>query len=239
LQHTNSLLTDLYFFGSVEVSLYKKTMNPVDTIQKDTTYNKDNAPALSNLYLSLRYRPIRQLSLSISYSALKNIIYYETYPKNILERMLEIETVQGIMFQISCQPVKYLSFGANAGFRNSKHDPKPTKNLYGYLTYSRIPGINVSATLSATLLETGYISGQIYSLGVSRDLVPGKLSGGLAYKYISYKFVSGESKLVQNTADINLTWRIIKKLSCSLYCENTFDRNSIFNRVYINITQRF
>ena len=238
-QHTNSLLTNLYFFGSVEVGLYKKVMNPVDSIQKDTTYTKDNSPTLSNLYVSLRYRPIRQLSLSISYSALNNIIYYETYPKNILEKMIEVATVQGFMFQASGQPVKNLSIGLNLGYRDSKLDPKPTKNLYSYVTYSRIPGINVSATLSATLLETSYISGRIYSLGISRDLVQGKLSAGLGYKYISYKFLSGESKLVQNTGEANLMWRILKKLSCSLYFEGTFDKNSIFNRVYINITQRF
>ncbi|MEI7500226.1 MAG: hypothetical protein WCK84_07220 [Bacteroidota bacterium] len=238
-QHSNALLTNLYFFGSVEVGLYKKVMNPVDTIQKDTTYTKDNSPTLSNLYLSLRYRPIRQLSLSISYSALNNIIYYETYPKNILEKMIEVATVQGYMFQANGQPVKNLSIGLNIGYRDSKLDPKPSKNLYGYVTYSNVPGINVSATISATLLETSYISGRIYSLGISRDLVPGKLSGGLEYKYVSYKFLSGESKQIQNMADLNLIWRIIKKLSCSLYLEGTFEKNSIFNRVYINITQRF
>jgi hypothetical protein len=239
IQHSNALLPKLYFFGSAEVSLYKKVMNPVDTVQKDTTYNKDNSPDLSNLYLSLRYRPFRQLSLSISYSALQNIIYYETYPKNVLEKMMEMATVQGFMFQVSYQPIKYLSIGVNAGYRDSKQDPKPTKNLYGYLTYSLIPGINVSATLSATILETSYISGSIYALGIFRDLVPGKLSAGLDYKYVSYKFLSGESKLAQNTLDLNLTWRIMKKLSCSLYLEGTFDKNSIFNRAYINITQRF
>ena len=238
-QHSNALLTNLYFFGSIEVSLYKKVMNPVDTVQKDTTYKKDNSPTVSNLYLSLRYRPIRQLSLSISYSALQNIIYYETYPKNILEKMLEVATVQGFMFQVNGQPARYLSIGVNAGYRDSKQDPKPSKNLYGYVTYSRVPGINVSATLSATLLETSYISGMIYSFGIFKELVPGKFSGGLDYKYTSYKFVSGESNLVQNTGDVNITWRIMKKLSCALYFEGTFDKNSIFNRVYINVTQRF
>jgi hypothetical protein len=153
--------------------------------------------------------------------------------------MLDVATVQGFMFQITCQPAKYLSIGVNTGYRDSKQDPKPTKNLYGYVTYTRVPGINVSATISATLLETSYISGRIFGISLFRDLVPAKLSAGLDYKYVSYKFLSGESTLVQNTADINLTWRIIKKLSCALYLEGTFDKNSIFNRIYINITQRF
>jgi hypothetical protein len=238
LQHTNSLVRNLYFFGSVEVDLYKQTMNPVDSVAKDTTYTKDNSPVLSNLYLSLRYKPVRQLSLTVSYSNRQNVIYYETY-KDIVDRLLEAATVQGFIFQINYQPVKLLSIGVNAGYRNSKQDPRASKNLYGYVTYSRIPGINVAATLSATILETSYMSGKIFSLGISRDLVPGKLSGGLNYRYVNYKFFSGESTLNQNMGEVNLSWRIMKKLSCGLYYEGTFDKNSIFNRLYLNITQRF
>jgi hypothetical protein len=107
------------------------------------------------------------------------------------------------------------------------------------VTYSNIPGLKVAATLSATLLETSYMSGQIYGLGISRDLVPGKLSGGLDYKHVRYNFYSGETKLIQNMGEANLSWRILKKLSCGLYYEGTFDNSSIFNRLYINVTQRF
>ncbi len=97
----------------------------------------------------------------------------------------------------------------------------------------------MAATLSATLLETSYMSGQIFGLGISRDLVPGKLWGGLDYRHVSYKFTSGETKLVQNMAEVNLTWRILRKLSCGVYFEGTIDNQSLFNRVYLNITQRF
>ena len=239
LQHTNSLIRNLFFFGSVEVDLYKKTMNQMDTaVSKDTTYTQNNSPVLSNLYVSLRYKPIRQLSLTVSYSTRQNVIYYETY-KSIVDKLLEAAAVQGFTAQVTYQPVNNLSIGVNAGYRSSKKDPHPSKNLYGYITYSNIPGIRASATISATILETGYMSGNIYSLGISRDLVPGKLSGELGYRYVSYKFYSGESKLSQNMAEVNLTWRILRKLSCGVYYEGTFDRNQIFNRVYINITQRF
>jgi hypothetical protein len=233
LQHTNSLVKNLFFFGSVEVDLYKNVMN-----QQDSTFKQDNSPSLTNLYLSLRYRPVRKLSLSVSYSSRQNIIYYETY-KDILERLLEETALQGFTFQVSYQPVNKLSIGVNAGYRDSKKDPRPSKNLYGYVTYSSIPGINVSATLSVTILETSYISGNIYSLGISRDLVNGKLYLGLNYRYVDYNFVSAESKLVQNMGEVSLTWRILKKLSCSLNYEGTFEKANTFNRVYINLTQRF
>jgi hypothetical protein len=238
LQHTNSLLRNLYFFGSAEIDLYKQTMNPVDSVVKDTTYKKDHSPALSNLYLSLRYRPVRQLSLSVSYSSRQNVIYYETY-KNIVDKLMESATVQGFVCQVNYQPVKLLSIGIQAGYRDSKRDPRPTKNLYGYVTYNKVPGINSAATISATFLETSYLSGRIYSLGISRDLVTGKLSATLNYRYVSYGFLTGEADLAQNMGEVNVNWRILKKLSCGLYYEGTFDKISNFTRVYINITQRF
>jgi hypothetical protein len=233
LQHSNSLITNLNFFGSVEFDFYNKVRNT-----QDSTLTQDNTPNLSNLYVSLRYRVIKQLTLSLSYSARNNIIYYETY-KNIIDQLLEAATLQGYMFQVNIRPVKNFTIGANAGYRFSKQDPRPTKNLYTYLTYSNVPWLNASATISATLLETSYLSGNIYSVGLSRDLVPGKLYGGIGYRYVKYKFQSAETPLVQNMAELNLTWRLMKKLSCSFNYEGTFEKGINYDRIYVNLTQRF
>jgi len=233
LQHSNSLLPKLYFFGSIEFDLYNKVLN-----SQDSTYTQDNTPNLSNMYFSLRYKVVKQLSLSVSYSERQNIIYYETY-KSIIDQLLEEATMRGFMFQVNYRPIKNMTIGANAGYRYSKKDPRPSKNLYTYLTYSSVPWINASATISATLLETGYISGSIYSLSLSRDLLPGKLYGGVSYRHVNYKFQSSESPLNQNMGEMNLTWRIMKKLSCSLNYEGTFEKGRNYDRIYINLTQRF
>jgi hypothetical protein len=228
-QHSNSLIKNLNFFGTVEVDLYKY----------DTTKNAPQSTFnLTNLYLSLRYRVMRQLSFSASYSARQNIVYYETY-KNILDQILDPETLQGFSFQVTVNPVKYLSVGARAGYRYRKSDPKQSKNLYVYVTYSRIPVLNMSATASATLLETSYISGKIYSLVLSRDLVRGKLFAGLGYRYVDYHYFSTESSIPQNMAECSLNWIIYKKLSLSVNYEGTFEKVNKFNRIYVNITQRF
>jgi hypothetical protein len=229
LQHTNSLVRNLNFFGTVEFDLYK-----YDTLNKkpQSTFN------LTNLYLSLRWRVIRQLSLSASYSARQNVIYYETY-KSTLDQIINPETLQGYTFQATYNPIRYLSVGARAGYQFRKSDPKPSKNLYVYATYSRIPVLDISATLSATLLETSYISGKIYSLSLSRDLVSGKLYACLGYNYVDYHYFSTNSKIPQNMAEFNLNWIIYKKLSLSLNYEGTFEKINHFNRLYINVTQRF
>ena len=232
-QHSNSLLPSLYFFGSVEFDLFNKVLNT-----QDSTYTQDNKPNLSNVYVSLRYKVFKKLSLSLSYSTRQNIIYYETY-KTIIDQLLAMASTQGYMFLANYRPTKNLAIGANAGYRFSKLDPRPSKNLYSYVTYSNVPWLNATATVSATLLETSYLSGSIYSIGLSRDLIPGKLYGGLDYRHVNYKFVNSETPLVQNMAEMSMTWRIMKKLSCSLNYEGTFEKAKNYDRIYVNLTQRF
>ena len=235
LQHSNSLLANLYFFGSVELDLFNK----VRTItSQDTTYKQNNSPTMSNLYVSLRYKVIKQLSLSVSYSNRQNIIYYETY-KNIIDQLLYASTMQGYTFQVNFRPGKKISIGANAGYRFGKTDPKPSKNLYSYITYSNVPWLNASATLSATILQTSYVNGSIYSLGLSRDIIPGKLYGGVGYRYVDYNFVNVEAPLKQNMAEMDLTWSVMKKLSLSLNYEGTFEKGRNYERIYVNLTKRF
>jgi hypothetical protein len=233
LQHVNSLVKNLVFFGSVEVDLYKLVFNPADS-----TYSPTNQFSLSNLYLSLSYRIQRKLSMTLSYSARQNVIYYETY-KNYLDKLLDYETLQGYQFQVMYAPVKRLSIGVTTAYRFEKTDPRPTKNLYGYVSYSEIPGIRIASTLSATFLETSYIRGNIYSLGISKDLFHGKLYLGATYRYVSYTYYYDGGSLPQNLGEFNLTWRIIKRFSMSAYYEGTFDKQNSYNRIYAQVNIGF
>lgn len=230
-QHSSWLMRNLFFFASAEMDLYKKVN---DTIEN--TFN------LSNAYLSLRYRIIRQLSLGISYSSRQNVIYYETY-KDFVERLLENEALQGWRFRINARPARNLVLGVNAGYRYRKEDPRPSRNVYGYATYRHIPGINASLTLSATWLETSYLNGNIYSLGLSREILPGKLNGGLKYRYVDYLYHNSEAGLAQNVFEANLYWQVYRKLSLSVYYEGTFEGafedQVSYNRIFINLSQRF
>ena len=236
-QHANSMLKKVYFFGSVEMDLYEE-VKTVDSTTSEVNYKPQTTFKLSNLYLLLRYNITRNLSMSFSYSARQNIIYYETY-KDFIDRLLESQTLQGYRLMVNYRPVKNLSLGVKGGYRFRTNDPKPTKDLYGYLTYSRVPGINAAATLSVTILESSYMTGNIYSLGLTRDLIPGKVSAGLNYRYVDYNFRNAETPLVQNIGEIDLTWRIVKKLSFSVYYEGTFEKVVTFNRIYANLGYRF
>jgi hypothetical protein len=227
LQHSNNLLPKLNFFGSMEIDLYKV----VDSVQS-------NSPSLTNLYLSLRYRLNKKLSFSASYTNRQNIIYYESY-KSMLDQMLAEQATQGYQLQINFRPINKLSVGLNGGYRFQKKDPKPSKNLYGYVTYSSIPGLNASATLSVNWLETTYLAGKIYSLGLSRDFLKGKLYGNIGYKYVDYVYNSSDYKVKQNVGELGLSWRIYKKLSFSMNYEGTFEKDLNYSQIYGQLSQSF
>ena len=234
LQHVNSLAKNLTFYGSLEVDIFAKQLNSLDSSFKTT-----NQPKLTNLYLSLNYRIMRRLGISLSYSDRQNVIYYETY-KTYLDKLLDNQNLQGYSLQINYSPVNNLSIGGTGSYRFQQADPKPTENVYAYLTYSRIPGINTSITLSTILLRTSYINGKIYSAGLSKDLAAGKLYLGLTYLYVDYHYFNTENiPTLQNMGEFSLTWRIIRKLLFSVYYEGTFDKYSRYHRVYAQLNLGF
>jgi hypothetical protein len=233
-QHVNSLVKNLTLFGSLEVDLYGKHFNSTDSIFTTTTN-----PVLTNLYVSLSYRLMRRLGISFSYSNRQNVIYYETY-KSYLDRLIDNPTMQGYSLQVSYNPVNNLSIGATAAYRFETPDPRPTKNIYAYLTYSQIPGIRTSATLSIMRLETSYVNGKIYSAGFSKDLAAGKLYLGLTYRYVDYHYFTTEDiPTLQNMGEFSLTWRIIHKLLFSVYYEGTFEKLTKYHRIYAQINMGF
>jgi hypothetical protein len=233
-QHSCSVIRKINIFGSFEIDLYNQSYDSIDS-----TYNKSGKAKLTNLYVSFTYRIIKQLSVSFSYSARKNIIYYETY-KNSLERLLDEATLQGYMVQVQARPIDKLSVGITGSYRFKKdEDPRRTKNIYGYISYSQVPGVGITPTLSYTWLETSYLQGQIYSIGISRDFLKGKVATGLSYRYVDYDFTYTENNLPQNMFEIDLTWRMIRKLALSVYYEGTFEAVEKFNRIYAQINYRF
>jgi len=227
IQHSNSLLKNVDFFGSAEVDLYGLQNNkPV------TTFN------LTSAYLSLRWSAFDNLSMAVSYDARKNIYYYETY-KNYVDSLLDKETRQGLKFQINYQPFNRLSWGGSAGYRYATATYNESLNGYSYLTYSQIPLIDASITINATVLKTNYVTGMIYGASLSRDFFDGKLYIDLSYQKVNYTFPT-TTQLLEDNADINFSWRITRKLFFTVDFEAIKDTNSnLQGRMFFNITQRF
>jgi hypothetical protein len=232
-QHSNSIIKNLNLFSTFEVDLYELK---IDTI--NNTEQQQNTFSLTGLYLSLSYRIGKSLYFSGSYDARKNVMYYETF-KTYVERILENETRQGYIFHASYRFSRNITLGLQSGYRFLKSDPHTSKNLYGYLSYSQIPGVNMSATLSATLLETGYINGNIYGLTFSHDFFKGKVQTSIGYRYVDYTLPENQLSVPQNVAEMNLSWQFARNMSFSLNYEGTFEKQDKYNRTYLQIRKRF
>lgn len=226
-QHSNSLIKNLYFFGSVELDLYKNIEG-----------KSQNTISLTSSYFSLNYRPWRRLSLSTSYDIRKNVIYYETY-KSFINQIIDNETRQGLTFQSNYNSLKNIYFGVRTGYRFPTKNSSESKNLYGYVTYSKVPWIGVSATIATTWLQSSYLRGNIYYLNISRDIFKGQVYIDCGYQYVDYSFTGTLSSLKQNIGDISISWRLLKNLTFSVKYEETFEQSSKYSRLNLQIRQRF
>lgn len=235
LQHSAVFNSKLNFFGSAETGLYRIVY---DTVEGIPSQNKTNTPRLSNLYLSLRYRIFKPLSISASYSARDNIIFYETY-KDIVTRLLEEETSKGYQVQVNYKPWKWVGIGASGGYRTRKDDPRDSKNLYAFMNFTGISRYKLDITLSATLLESAWLSGTLYSLMIDRELREGRLNLRAGYRYAGYTFSNTEDLLRQHMVEAGLQWRILKKLQLTFNYEGTMDKNDVYSMIYCNLSKSF
>ena len=229
LQHSNTLFRNLSLFASAEVDFYTMVNS-----QPTTTFD------LTSTYLSIRYKPVDNLSLSLSYDARKNIYYYETF-KNQIDSTIDRETRQGYRFNFNYRPFKKVVWGGNAGYRFMKSDKTPSVNANTFLSYSQVPWIHAYATLDVTYLKSNYLNGMVYGASLSRDLFDGKLYGELKYRLVNYDSNNSTSTLMQNIAECSLYWRIAKKLMLSVDFETTLEAKPVGNSesVYLSLTQRF
>jgi hypothetical protein len=226
-QHSNSLVKNVYFFSTFEIDLYKLKNNLPQNIFD-----------LTGLYLSLRYKMTKNFTLTGSYDARKNVMYYESF-KTSIDSLFEKEIRQSFRLQAYYRITKNMTFGLESSYRFLKSDPHPSKNIYGYLTYYRIPGLNISGTISATFLESNYLNGKIIGVNISHDLLKGKFQTSLGYRYVDYKLPESLQNIIQNIGEMNVYWQFSRDISISVNYEGTFEKSDIYNRVYLQIRKRF
>ena len=227
LQHSNSFIKNVNIFSSFEVDLYK--------VENDIP---QNTFSLTSLYLSLNYRISRKLSVFGSYDNRKNVIYYETF-KSYADAVLQQASRQGLRFRINCRPINYLNLGVDAGTRFMKDDPRKTNTLNGNATYTRIPAINSSLSLTANLMQTGYLDGQVYGARLSKDFLRGKIYGTLNYRWVQFDYVNSITQLRQNIGEVDFSYQFNKKLYLSVNYEATLQSGKNFNRLYLNLRWKF
>lgn len=226
-QHNNSLIKNLNLFLSSELDLYKKINGDIS-----------NKPNITSVYLSLRYRLRKNLSISTSYDNRRNIIYYESY-QTFIDQLVAQETRQGFRLQMNYSPFKSISINASTFYRYQGDNPIPTKNYVGNINFNNIPRLKMNVAVNANLLESYYFKGTIIGGRVSDDFLKGKINAELNYRNVNYTFFNSETSLKQHIAGFNLNFNLLKKTSLILSYEGTFEPKTTYHRYFITAIQRF
>jgi len=231
-QHTNSLLKNVDFFSSFETDLYGLVNN-----QLTNTFD------LTSTYISLRYRPWNNFSTSLSYDALKNIYYYQTFPQNKIDSTLDKETRQGLRFNFMYRPYIYFVWGGNAGYNLKSINTGSSMNANCFLSYTQLP-FNTTGILTVTGLKTPYLSSMmVYGLSLNRDFLSGMMNAQIEYRLGNFQYTNTILPTRQNIGQMSLFWRIAKKLTIAANFEGTLETNNgtknNYASIYFNISQRF
>ncbi len=219
IQHSSNLFRKLSLFGSSEIDMYAKI--------HDTVKSNFN---LTNLYLNLRYRLLKNLSVSGSYDARTNVIYYETY-KNDIDRLLDEETRKGLRFQINYQPIRFVSISAGTNLRFQNSGGNTSKNYNIYLSHYRIPLLLGSLTLSGNYLTTDYLKSRVEGIQFSKDIFNGKLYFDLYYRRVNYTYLNFEYTSTQHLSGLSVNLRVNKMLTMGVYSEYTSEPEHSYLRL--------
>jgi hypothetical protein len=226
-QHTNTIIRNLTLFTSLELDLFKlENDQPVSMID------------LTSFYLSMNFRASPKISVSGIYDNRKNVIYYETF-RNYADEVLQQSVRQGLRFRVNYMPLRVLALGITAGTRQREGDFRATNTLNGSATWSKMPAINTTLSLTASILQTNYLDGQIYGARLSKYFLEDQLSTSASYRYGNFDYLNAFTNLVQHIAEIDLSYRATKKVFISLNLESTFQKDNQFNRLYMNLRRNF
>ncbi len=226
-QHSSSLAKSVSLFSSFEMDVFKlKNDKPASTFD------------LTSLFMSLNFRISNNVTISGSYDARKNPVYYESF-KTLLDTLMENALRQSLRLSSYIRINSSLMLGIQSSWRFLKTDLRQSKNISGYLTYSH-PGDNyLSVTLSGNYIETSYINGYNAGIALSNSFQKGKVQTGIGYNYQDYRIPEGRQNLAQHTARADLYWQASTKTSLSVNYEVSLEKRDIYNRLYIQIRQRF
>ena len=124
------------------------------------------------------------------------------------------------------------------GYRYQKTDIKPARNFGGYLSYSRIPAVEITPTVSYTKLITSYIEGGVAGLRLSRN-IGNNFDVSVYYRNTQYKFYSTIANLNQNSISIDLSTYLFNPVFLSVSYEGIFEQTSTSGRILLDLTTRF
>ena len=228
LQHSSTLLKKMNLYVSSELDIYN---NRNDSIS--------NSPRLTNLYVTARYRFNRKINVALSYDSRKRIIYYKTYETDI-ERLLDEDIArQGFRARLNIKPFKNIFSGFSYSKRFQNDSQNKSDNLYGYVSFSRLPTIGGRVSLTYNRNSTNYLNSNIASLRYSTAFMDDRLNADFYYRFVGYKYTKTVPDFNQNYFGTYLSYYIDRSLIISLSGEYSFYNSENNYRINTRIIKRF
>jgi hypothetical protein len=212
-QHSSAINKKLNLFSLAELDIYNISTDSVNS-----------SPRLTNLYVSARYRFNRNINVSLSYDSRKRIIYYKTYETEIEELLDEDIARQGIRARINFRPVNKLYSGFSYSRRFQSDNQNKSENYYGYVSYSKLPQIDGSLSITYNINSSNYLESNIASIRYSRGFFEDRLNADFYYRFVNYKYTSNIPEFSQHYIGTYLSYYIDRSLIVSLTGEySTYD----------------
>ena len=228
LQHSSTLFYKLNLYAASELDIYNKANDSIK-----------NNPRLTNFYLSARYRFTRKVSLALSYDSRKRIIYYKTYETDIEQILDEDIARQGIRARLNIKPLRYVFTGFSYSKRFQSDNQNKSDNLYGYVSFSRLPKIGGRISLTYNRNSSNYLDSNIGSLRYSRTFMDNRLNADFYYRFVDYKYKSTVTDFNQHYFGTYLSYYIDRSLIISVSGEySTYDAENNY-RINTRIIKRF
>ncbi|MEH6537247.1 MAG: hypothetical protein V7719_12690 [Psychroserpens sp.] len=228
LQHSSTLFKKLNFYVASELDIYNKLNDSLS-----------NSPRLTNLYVTARYRFNRKINLSLSYDSRKRIIYYKTYETNIEELLDEDIARQGFRARLNIKPFKNVFSGFSYSKRFQSDNQNKSDNLYGYVSFSKLPRIEGRVSLTYNKNSTNYLESNIASLRYSTAFLDDRLNADFYYRFVDYKYKSTVPDFSQHYVGTYLSYYIDRSLIVSLSGEYSTYNGENNYRINTRIIKRF
>lgn len=226
LQHSDNLAQKVTLFASSEIDLF--------SVESGT---RKYTPSLTSLYSSLRVDPFSELSISLSYDARKNVIYYETF-HSFLDSLFSNEMRQGFRWNIYARCFPKIAVSVFGGIQTQANDPKPTQNYGGNIYFSEVPFIAAQASINGTYLNGSYVNGYTINADLSKNVLT-ELYLSVGARTFQYKYLSTDQKYSQQGIYSSCSLVLAPKLTLSFNYEGTFEQSGNGSRIYVDISQRF
>lgn len=228
LQHSSTIKRNLNLFSIVELDVFNKTNDTVNT-----------GPRLTNLYVSARYRFSNKLNMTLSYDSRKQIIYYKTYESDIDELLDEDIARQGLRARLNVRPLKKIFAGLSYSKRFQSDNQNQSNNYYGYISYNDLPAIGGRVSLAYNLNSTNYLESNIASIRYSNEFWENRLSAEVYYRFVDYSYKNNLLNYNQHYFGTFLSYFIDRTLIFSVSGEVSLYELETNYRINTRIIKRF